>query len=239
MKPIEISNKCNLNVWVISDTHGYHGYLNVPENVDVLIHCGDATNYRDQYKNKVEFDNFVQWLKDKCNHIPVKLFTPGNHDSYIYYNQKEAKKILDEVGVDLVIDNHITVYGLKIFMSPYTPAFGDWVYQVDRGKTYKRYSHAIDDDVDVVINHGMPKGILDLTEDRYGKIEQVGDKGLLTRLKELENLKLFCGGHIHDYKNIKNSGVYVDGGVYYGNCACVKDAEFHKGIQFNGNLFKF
>ena len=58
MKPIEISNKYDLNIWVISDTHGYHGYLDIPENVDVLIHCGDATNYRDQYKNKVEFDNF-------------------------------------------------------------------------------------------------------------------------------------------------------------------------------------
>ena len=36
--------KTNMKIWHISDTHTFHGLLDIPENIDMVIHSGDATN---------------------------------------------------------------------------------------------------------------------------------------------------------------------------------------------------
>ena len=37
----------------ISDTHGFHNLLTIPKDIDMVIHSGDSTNYKDLYKNEV------------------------------------------------------------------------------------------------------------------------------------------------------------------------------------------
>ena len=40
-----------MKIWHISDTHGNHGQLQVPPDIDVVVHSGDATNWKDPYRN--------------------------------------------------------------------------------------------------------------------------------------------------------------------------------------------
>ena len=54
----------------------------------------------------------------------------------------------------------------------------------DRNKLDRIWRNIIDEDVDIIVTHGPPKGILDLSFDRRGGIERCGDKSLLNRVKE-------------------------------------------------------
>ena len=36
-----------MKTWAISDTHRQHRFLNIPDNIDLIIHAGDSTNYYD------------------------------------------------------------------------------------------------------------------------------------------------------------------------------------------------
>ena len=48
-----------MKIWHISDTHTFHNLLEIPENIDMVIHSGDATNPKEPYSNKVEMENFI------------------------------------------------------------------------------------------------------------------------------------------------------------------------------------
>ena len=222
--------KKELKIHHIGCTHMTHDQLNIPKDTDLLIHSGDWANYRDEVKNELECKQFIEWVGKELSHIPYKIFVPGNHNTFECNNLKYARGLWKEVGVELLIDEHIEVEGYKIFGSPYTPSFGNWAFMADRGKLYKRWCNAIDDDVDILITHGPPKGILDLN----GDMNQVGDSALLTRIQTLYNLKLHTFSHIHSNSNQRNTGVLYRDGVYYSNGSVVMDGELYKS-KFNGN----
>ena len=62
-------------------------------------------------------------------------------------------------------------------------------------ESIKKYWDAIPDDVNILVTHGPPKGILDMTTGG----EQVGCEDLLHRIWSLKNLKLCQFGHIHEH----------------------------------------
>ena len=87
----------------------------------------------------------------------------------------------------MTIDN-ITFWG-----SPYTPEFLNWAFMYPRGTSSKLYWNLIADNLDVLVTHGPPFGILD--ETAPGK-EHLGCEELLNAVKEKEpRVHLF--GHIH------------------------------------------
>jgi predicted phosphodiesterase len=43
----------------ISDTHGYHDHLLVEDNTEMIIHSGDASNFRSPAFNFNEMVNFI------------------------------------------------------------------------------------------------------------------------------------------------------------------------------------
>jgi hypothetical protein len=52
----------------------------------------------------------------------------------------------------------------KSLVHLYTPTFGyGWAFNKDRTKLDRIWRNIIDEDVDIVITHGPPKGILDLS----------------------------------------------------------------------------
>lgn len=61
-----------LTVWHISDTHSYHNLLTIPDNIDIVIHSGDCSNYKDLEKN---YQEYLQRLNGN------KFFINGNHDN--------------------------------------------------------------------------------------------------------------------------------------------------------------
>jgi Icc-related predicted phosphoesterase len=106
-----------------------------------------------------------------------------------------------------------------------------------RDKLDRHWERSIDDDVDILITHTPPKGILDVSEDRDGKLEYCGCKALkrhvITRIKP----KLMLFGHIHSNEINENNGILYRNNVYFSNASVVTDNKFGK-LSSNGNIFE-
>jgi hypothetical protein len=63
-------------------------------------------------------------------------------------------------GVIYLEDEGVTLDGLKLWGSPVTPIFEDWVFMHGTA-TIGTYWDAIPDDTDVLITHGPARGVLD------------------------------------------------------------------------------
>lgn len=135
-------------------------------------------------------------------------------------------------------DQQANIEGFKIYGSPYTPTFGTgWAFNRDRGKIHKVWDN-IPDNTDIVVTHGPPKGILDLSYNRDNELEYCGDLALKKRLKIIQP-KLVCFGHIHNCDNITNQGYtkLSDHETIYSNGSIVTDGRFGQ-INNNGNIFE-
>lgn len=220
----------SLKIWHISDTHTYHELLKVPDGIDMVIFSGDCSNPRDPYMNEPEVREFLHWFKQ----LPIdhKVMIAGNHDSSI------EKGLLDRFmfhGIHYLENDWITIEGIKIWGSPYTPTFGNWCFMKSRHKIGQVWEH-IPDDTDIIVVHGPPKGILDLTYDRANNFEMCGCNFLRKRVDEIKP-KLVLFGHIHNNKNIVNAGVLHRDGVVYSNGSVVTDGKFGH-LSSNGNILK-
>lgn len=193
-----------MKIWCISDTHGKHGFLDIPQDVDMVIHAGDMSNYRDTVRNTNEVLDFLEWFNSLV-HIKHKVLIAGNHDTSIERQAVVVKTVLKN-GIYLRHES-VEIAGLKIFGSPYTPTFGDgWSFNVSRQRLSEYWKH-IPFDTDILITHGPPKGVLDLTAADTGSYsEQCGCKALLNYVKRIQP-KLHIFGHIHPEENCHNAGI--------------------------------
>lgn len=195
-----------MKIAVISDTHRKHFELTkslLNENIDLIIHAGDASNVKSPFINVNEMLEFLTWYESLP--IKYKIFVPGNHDSSIEHNLVDFTKF---PSVTVLIDESIQIEDLNIFGSPYTPSFGQgWAYNKSHSKLSNIWRQIIPDNTDILITHGPPKGVLDLTTDRHSKgYIQVGCKSLLNRVLEVQP-QFHIFGHIHDEPNILNNGI--------------------------------
>lgn len=222
-----------MRIWHISDTHTYHGFLKVPEGIDMVIFSGDCSNPRDPYTNEQEVRNFITWFDSlKIKH---KIFVAGNHDTSIEKGLI-TKDNFEQCCIHYLENTSVEIEGIKIFGSPYTPTFGDWSFMKARHKLDKVWKAAIPDDAKIIVVHGPPKGILDLSYDRNGNLEFCGDKSLMNRIKEVKpSLMLF--GHIHNNKEIINAGTTRLSVLetIFSNGSVVTDGKFGR-LSSNGNI---
>ncbi len=221
----------------ISDTHGFHGMF--PDNrfkdVDVVVHSGDCSNWRDVGRNSVEVKDFIEWYKN----VPVKhkIFVAGNHDTSIERRMVTPGDFA-AAGIIYLENQGTTIDGVKFWGSPYTPTFGDWAFMKAREKINKVWD-TIPADTDILIVHGPPKGIRDLSFDREGKLEMCGCSALFKKCRHLRNLKAVCFGHIHNMDGVDtNQGIstYDFSDTIFSNAACVYDGRFDKGLTSFGNI---
>lgn len=221
----------------ISDTHGRHLDMRLDlEGVDVLVHTGDATNYRQQWLNEEEFYNFIDWYGS----LPIKnkIYVAGNHDSFIYHNKKLAEDALSKAGIIYLNKESVTIDGVKFYGDPTSPTFGDWCFMADRGKIYKHWD-LIPLDTNVLLTHSPAKGKLDLSVDVDHILGMRGCSSLNRKLKDLTQLKLHCFGHLHSSRDVENNGVLLQDGIIFSNAAAVIDGKFDLGAVYNkGNLIK-
>jgi Icc-related predicted phosphoesterase len=217
----------------ISDTHTYHDLLKIPSGIDMIIHSGDCSNPRDPYNNESEVRDFIDWYKE----IPVKhkIYVAGNHDTSIEKGLV-TKDDFKNAGIIYLENESVVIDGIKIFGSPHTPNFGNWAFMKERTKLERFWRLAIDEDVNIVVTHGPPKGILDKSYDRENNLECCGDKSLLNRILEVQpTYSLF--GHIHNCKDIVNAGIQKLSvcNTFFSNGSVVTDGRFGK-LSSNGNL---
>lgn len=224
-----------MNILHISDTHGFHRQIEIPENIDMIICTGDAGNQKDPYQNEWEMKDFLMWYESIK--VKYKVYIPGNHDTSI---ERGLIKKLDFLSRYIHLLNHdwIEIEGIKIFGSPYTPTFGDWSFMKDRSKLYRLWEQ-IPENMDIIAVHGPCKGILDLSYNRQNELEFCGDSALGKIVRKLEP-KLFLSGHIHNCEDIVNTGIrkIQDCKTIFSNAAAVTDRKFDLGITFNGNILK-
>lgn len=222
-----------MKIWHISDTHAAHHQLIIPHNVDMVIHSGDCTNYRDKVRNSVELWPFIEWFKG----LPIKhkVLIGGNHDSAIE-GRMITKEGFAEFGITYLENSSVEIDGVKIWGSPITPTFNDWCFMMARHEIHRVWE-TIPEVVDILVTHGPPKTVLDLTENGIGRLEQVGCKSLMNRVKEIEPM-IHCFGHVHDFKEIRNAGMAKLGSMItqFSNGACIEDGKLEEGIKHHGNI---
>lgn len=222
-----------MKIWHVSDTHGNHDFLTIPEGIDMVIHSGDCSNPRDPYNNEPEVRAFIHWFKG----LPIKhkIYVAGNHDTSIE-KRLVTKQDFENYNITYLENDYVTIEGVKIFGSPNTPQFGYWAFMKDRGKINRVWEN-VDNDVDIFVVHGPPKGILDLSYSREGVLEYCGCNALKKHILNRIKPKLCLFGHIHNNEDIINAGTLKlsDYTTIFSNGSVVTDRKFGK-LTSHGNI---
>jgi len=205
-----------MKIVIISDTHEQEDKIEeVPEG-DVLIHCGDITGNGSLKK----LEKFAKWM---CA-LPHKnkLVICGNHEvGCSGYKNAEMRFIFEENSIIYLEDSGIEIDGLYFWGTPWQPEFYSWEFNLPRGKALAEKWSKIPSKTNILITHGPPFGILDAAPRDFGEVEYVGCQDLLQRIKQLNELKLCCFGHIH-----ASYGILEQDGVKFVNAAiCNEDYE--------------
>lgn len=190
-----------MKIVCVSDTHEAHDELEIPDG-DVFIHAGDAT-----YMGTVQaITKFNSWL-GKLPH-KHKIIIAGNHDWLFQTDPGLAKSLI--TNAIYLQDSGCEIDGIKFWGSPHQPWFYDWAFNQMRGPDIKRYWDLIPTDTDVLITHGPPYGVGDITY-RAGN---VGCQDLLDAVRKIKP-KLHVYGHIHPgYGSVQSLGtIFVNASI--------------------------
>ena len=106
----------------------------------------------------------------------------------------------------------------------------------DRVKLDRYWTQAMPSYLDILVTHGPPKGILDLSYDTTNKLEFCGCNAFKKRMLQLQpELCLF--GHIHNCQDLINAGTTKLSAykTTYSNGSVVTDGKFGK-LSSNGNI---
>jgi predicted phosphohydrolase len=180
-----------LRIVAMSDTHFKHRSLTAPPG-DILLHCGDLSSGHGSPK---QLEDFLDWFNSQPH--THKVFILGNHDGY---TESEVRTYITRFfpSLHFLLNSEITLDGLRIWGSPYTPSFSNWSWMLDRGAPIKRVWDQIPNGIDILMTHGPPYGHGDLVPAHYQNFPQAaGCLELLKRVIEVKP-KIHFFGHIHE-----------------------------------------
>ncbi|CAO3615715.1 unnamed protein product [Cunninghamella blakesleeana] len=194
----------------VSDTHGKTQFKFTIPDGDVFIHAGDLT----RYGVEDEFTDTINWIGSLPHKI--KIITAGNHDhsldEKISYSTKYKQQILTSFQQAGIIYLEHESYqlpeelgGFRLFVSPYAPLHLGGAFMPIKG--LKGRWDDVPDDIDIIVTHTPPKGILDLTRRNI----QAGCEYLEKRIDEIKP-KVSIFGHIHESNGylFKNDTLYIN-----------------------------
>lgn len=199
-----------IRIVCISDTHSCEGWQEGIPDGDILIHAGDLSLYGAPF----EIDAALEHLKALPH--PIKLVVAGNHDLGLdpVFIQEHEDPAMDKYSINLAEQQHmrskwrkaskdgiimlesetttLTIRNrtLKVYGSPLSPYFCDWAFAYPIEADPWR----IPGDVDIIITHCPPFGIMD----RVPSLPGDGYVGCPQLRKHLERVqpKLHVFGHI-------------------------------------------
>jgi len=171
---------------LLSDTHNGHDGLQIPP-CDILVHAGDWS----RHGTLDEAAAFFRWYGSQP--ARVKILTAGNHDFVAGREPETARALAREHGILWLIEEGADVLGLRVWVSPYSPRHGEWVFQAERGEELRRHWEPIPRDLDLLVTHSPPHGVCD----RIVKGEHVGCADLLDIVRERPP-RLHVFGHVHE-----------------------------------------
>jgi Icc-related predicted phosphoesterase len=200
-----------MKIVCISDTHNEHRRVTIPP-CDLLIHAGDMTSRG----GEKHYRSVANWLSTQpATH---KVLIAGNHD----FKAHEFAEIFKDRGIHFLHDSGVTLEGIRIYGSPWTPWFRDWEYNLPRNDDSASIAKwaEIPDDTQILVTHGPPFGKLDANFAG----ERVGCPFLAERIQSLPDLRLHVFGHVHE-----GYGMLPYGSPVYVNAAMPKviDGKHH------------
>jgi predicted phosphohydrolase len=181
-----------LRIVCLSDTHDRHDQIAVPDG-DVLLHAGDFTK-RGRAEEVERFAAFLRALPHRH-----KVIVPGNHDFLCEREPARARELLADVHY--LCDEGVTLDGLRVWGSPWQPWFHDWAFNLPRGDALAAKWALAPEDVDVLVTHTPPHGVLDRCWDG----REVGCEALLAALPRIRP-RLHVFGHIHEAAGVALRG---------------------------------
>jgi|ERR1700743_2743926 Icc-related predicted phosphoesterase len=178
-----------------------HGYYPKLEGGDLLIITGDLTK-GDRSK---EYEDFNTWLLGQ--EYKKKIVIAGNHDNFLM--KKETAKLVC-MGAEYLCDSGTEFEGLKIWGSPWIAQFPG-INPKCCAFTVRKFDHTdeildeywknIPENIDILITHGPPYGILDGISNEDGSDFHAGSASLrnivLSNLR-MPKLKFHIFSHIHE-----------------------------------------
>ncbi len=187
----------------ISDLHGFYPEL---EGGDLLIVAGDLTASDHPY----EYNKFARWIRSF--EYKKRIVISGNHDNWIIDSNNLGIQEAAEIGeFEYLCDSGTEFEGLKIWGSPWTKTFEGMnphckAFTVDSEDDLEKKWKNMPYDVDILITHSPPFGVLDqvVKGDRFieghqcDKFENVGSLHLYLLLKYALRPRLHVFGHIHE-----------------------------------------
>lgn len=173
-----------MRIVCVSDTHSFHHKTVVPDG-DVLLYAGDIT-LRGELDAVESFDRWLGVLPHKH-----KVVICGNHDFCFQEEPAKARRLI--TNAIYLEDSAVEIAGIKIYGSPWQPYYGGWAFNLQRGPQLAEKWALIPGDTQILITHGPPEGVLDLTH----RGEAVGCADLLKRVREIKP-RLHVFGHIHE-----------------------------------------
>lgn len=195
-----------MRIVVISDTHGQHEKLILPDG-DLLIHAGDATIKGEDTETHI----FLDWLNEQK--FKSKILVAGNHDFYFERHSEEEIQNLLPNNIIYLKDSGTEIDGIKFWGSPVTPWFMNWAFNRRRGYEIARHWELIPLDTDILITHGPMFRRLDQNRDG----QNIGCKDLFLKSQKL-SLKFHIFGHIHE-----SYGILEKENIIFLNASVVND----------------
>lgn len=194
----------------ISDTHTKHHMLDLPGG-DVLVFGGDLMN---SGYNENDINNFCKWF-DAQDQYKTKIFIAGNHDRLFELDPERAKEIYSQYNnINYLEDSELSIQDIKVYGSPWQPEFCNWAFNLPKGgKELEDKWAAIPENLDILITHGPPQGILDVSGAPYNE-PNLGCSLLRTRVDKVKP-KIHIFGHIHGSAGYKynNSTHFINASV--------------------------
>ena len=171
---------------------------------ECLVHAGDLSGRG----TLVEIKMFLDWFSSLD--YKHKIFIAGNHDHLFEKDPLLAESIVAEYpGLVYLNESGVEIEGIRFWGSPITPYFHNWAFN-RRPDRIADHWERIPEDVDFLITHGPPLGILDQLEDS----SRVGCPALLRKVITIKP-KVHLFGHIHCSRGIDriDSTVYINAAV--------------------------
>lgn len=192
-----------MRIVALSDLHGHSGF-DIPP-CDLLIVGGDICadsvgktwlKHNPSLYQEVMDRDFFGWLGPMVDggRIGSVVYTWGNHD------WTQGVDIRNPPGFFRLVDEGITMEGIKIWGTPWSNQFMDWAWMKSPKDLVEVYAN-IPSDTDILISHQPPF----MCGDRLPDGECVGSRELGEAIDRVSPQVVICG-HIHGGRGICHLG---------------------------------
>jgi len=197
-----------IKIVAFADTHGDALKIDKLSVGDIVICAGDFSTcgkVQDTAAFAYEFGQV------KAKH---RICVAGNHDWLCEGQTDMARQIFRDNNIIYLHDEEIVLDGIKFYGTPYQLRFFDWAFNKSEEELKVIYAR-IPNDVDILITHNPPFGIL-------GKNARGGECGSAALKERLDNMlkrpRLHIFGHLHE-----SSGILEKDGTIFCNASLLDD----------------